>query len=388
MAYLDVPPPEPFSQSAITEMWEARGRLELKKRPPTSGEAAWANLAAVSVKGFSWPELSSAVDAAVALLGHWPQYDRVVAAWGPMERGNGRILNGTTERARAALANASTKPKLPAKVARSRGEKADEKLAGLSAICILVAEKIATFEPFQSKAPLLAEQLVGLFRRVAAKSRPRSPRADPPASTWPPRMRHAYASSVRLLTEFEDSGAGDRHAPLSELWELYEAWVSERVLDGLTNRFGTPVHEVNSASWIWMAESRRIAVYLQPSIPGASGKQGFRALGAVLEGVIATSRPDILFVRESNSESVLKVIDAKKRKKTMIPDDLTVNASKYLWNIRHASASEDFAIEEVLLVSPLGGPDAAHGEGRARTFGANPSASHDLPQELLDQLLM
>lgn len=387
VTYLDVPPPEPFTEAAVTEMWKARERLELKKRPPTSGNVPWAKLAPAKLMGVSWPDLSAAVDAALGLLGHWPQRQRFGPSWGPLERGSGRILAGTTERSRAALANASKNPDLPGKVARSHGISQDVSLAALTTVSLLVAQRIARYEPLQSVMPGLADELAAIFRRVAVRSRPTQIRSDPPASTWPARMRASYASSLRLLTVFEDVGPGESHAPLTELWELYEAWVSERLIDGLTMRLGAPTHASGTSTWTWSLGSSKFGVVLQPVIPAATSNDYFDVLGSSLMGVVASSRPDILYVAQSPRQTVLKVLDAKKRKNAMIPEELTVNASKYLWNVRHVDAVDDVAIEEVLLVSPLGGPSAAHQVGRALSFEANPTKVDALPDELMDRLM-
>src|SRR5205085_606273 len=82
------------------------------------------------------------------------------------------------------------------------------------------------------EAPTRRRLLAPLGAVAEAAATPRGVVDDPP-STWPHAMQQFYSRAAMALTELEIVGAGDDTAPLSELWELYQAWVAELVLNSL-----------------------------------------------------------------------------------------------------------------------------------------------------------
>lgn len=387
--YLNVPPPRPFSVDGVRAMWEARNRLRAKRRPPTSADAAWASLSAsLSDTKLAWTEMRIAANSAMALLAEWPTDPVPTVNWVPFERARGRILIRETERSVHSGFAPATGSRIPTNVATAAFSRERRKLNGLAIITAMVAERISVtgINVLGANGPIVA--LSDLFRRVSAYARPAHPNADPPTSTWPAPMRILYSASIRVLTQLDDIGSGESPAPLSELWELYEAWVTERLLAAMSHKYGEPMKDKNGNVWRWLVEGEEWAIWDQPVIlPQAPQTQSGRMLGRDLVGIIGASKPDVLLGRRVEESTSFVVIDAKKRKKPMTTDDLTVNASKYLWNIRDNSLIDEAIVDAVHLISPLGGPVSASRSGRAHVISANPSDLSDFSTGVLDLIM-
>lgn len=383
--YLHVPPPQPFSAEGVSVMWEARNRLRSKHRPPTSAEAAWSRLSASSFDTLSWIEMQSAVEAAVGLLSAWPTDPVRIVKWAPVESTRGRILVHDTERSKHLEIMDGG---VPVRVASAGSRRIERKLTGISVITALVADRISSHEVFMKAAGTAGAELSDLFRRISVRSRPVGLSIDPPASTWPPRMRVLYSNCIRLLTQLEDTGAGESHAPLSELWELYEAWVTESILAALTRKYGEALRVESGTGWWWRAGEDQWVMLEQADIPSKNPKaEPCKVLGTSLIGAVGASQPDVLLAhRKSGGLTSLVVVDAKKRKKKMNPEDLTVSASKYLWNIRDASNILNSALDAVFLVAPLGGPRSADPSGRSSVILADPSECSDFAGRLIEKI--
>jgi len=382
--YLHVPPPPPFSAEGVSVMWEARNRLRIKHRPPTSADAAWSTLSASSLDNLSWIEMRSAVEAAVALLSAWPTDPVRIVKWAPVESTRGRILVRDTERSKHLEVMGG---RVPVRVASAGSRRIERKLTGISVISALVADRISSHEVFMKVAGTAGAELSDLFRRVSMRSRPNGLSIDPPASTWPPRMRVLYSSCVRLLTQLEDAGAGESHAPLSELWELYEGWVTESILAALTRKCGEALRGESGIGWRWGAQEEQWVLLEQADIPSKGPKvEPLNVLGTSLIGAVGASQPDVLLAHRKRGVTSLVVVDAKKRKKKMNPEDLTVSASKYLWNIRDASNVLNHALDAVFLAAPLGGPSSADPSGRSCAIFADPSEHSDFAEHLIEKL--
>jgi hypothetical protein len=163
---------------------------------------------------------------------------------------------------------------------------------------------------------------------------------------------------------------------MSELWELYQAWVADELVQRLTDVLGQPLADSSHGTSLaqWADGAGIVELRYQPFIPGATGTAGAEILGVKLLAVIGNLQPDLLLVRNQQKIWRALVVDAKKRSGALLADDLSVEASKYLWGIRQASAKDSVpALEGVVLAAPLGGASATHAEGLAAVMVAHPS---------------
>jgi hypothetical protein len=200
--------------------------------------------------------------------------------------------------------------------------------------------------------------------------------ADPAPSGWPALFTSAYSTCLRLLSTLNDVGAGTSLAPLSEVWELYEAWVVEQTLAALVTVLGgsVPVGASDSCVGRWNDGTGQVELHYQPSVPPATSPRPATLLGTAYVTVLGGLKPDALLVRRDGDLVRSVVIEVKKRSGVMDSDDFTTHSSKYLWGIRSAEMpSEVPALTGVAIVAPLGGPSAALPEGRADVLLAHPA---------------
>lgn len=375
-AYLHIDPPSPFSNEDVRIMWEARNRISERHRPPTSGEVPWAALYSEPHAALSWRALRRSVEAAIQLLGAWPTCPIPAISWMPLEQPGRTVLVSRTERHAKQHAVRIVHGVAPTHTARRFAAREERRLHGLAALATLLADRISTYAGLEAQ-PDVRRDLANLFRRVAARSRPRLAATDPPPSTWPAPMSSAYISFLRTLTVMRDEGPGQASAPLSELWELYQAWVADGLLQSLTSILGNPVPESSRGTSLarWYDGAATVELRYQPFIPGGPSSTGITFLGVKLLGVIGNLTPDLLLVRREQNLWRAVVVDAKKRSNALLADDLSVEASKYLWGIRRAAERAMVpALNGVVLAAPLGGASAAQAEGLAAVLPAHPDA--------------
>lgn len=371
---LQVDAPPPFSNADLQVMWEARNRLSERHRPPTSGEAPWATLRAEERTAPSWRELRRAVEAAIHLLAAWPTRPVPDISWLPLDQSGGTVMVSLTEYQAKQHAVVLPHGVAPTRTARRVATREEHRLHGLSALATLVARRVAEYSALDA-LPDIRRDLASVFLRVAARSRPAHSATDPPPSTWPTPMASSYVSFIRALTAMRDEGTGHSTSPLSELWELYQAWIADKLLQGLTKAIGRPIEGSSRGTSLarWSDGSATIELRYQPFVPGTPDTPGVTFLGVRLLAVIGNLRPDLLLVRQEGETWRALIIDAKKRSNELLSEDLSVDASKYLWGIRQASARHIVpAVEGVILAAPLGGAHAAHTEGRAVVMSAHP----------------
>lgn|GEM_PF-2753930 len=370
---LDVPPPAPFSAADLTTMWQARNRITAKRRPETSGSAEWSQLAERLGPEVNWPALQDAVISASRLLAMWPQSSVPDVTWKPVDRPGGRELVSVTERARRSHRLPPVPSGSPANTARRRIVSKDRRLTSLAAISSLLATSLEELPGLEAE-PQVRERLIGLFHRVARRSQARRAVADPPPSTWPDMFGAAYSSCMKALSVARNIGPGEQKAALSEVWELYQAWVADVVLQGMRAELGPEAKSVASRTCLgeWTDDGASVQLHYQARIPAVGS---FSALGHELVAAVGDLAPDLLVIRSSNSSSRFVALDAKKRSDVVSTEDLTVNASKYLWGIRRRDALGDVPVlQSCVLVSPLGGPISARPEGRASVVTGHPTS--------------
>lgn len=372
---LRIDAPAPFVNSDLRTMWEARNRLVLRHRPPTGGDADWASLALVDYDGLAWEQLGRARDVAQVLLARWPTHPIAETEWRPLDRPGGRLLVAETERTLKNHAVDLGDRVSPAKTARRYSRPEDRRLLGLALLATLAAERLSS-ETALDEHPALKSSLIDLFRRVAWRSYPAWPVRDPPPSTWPSGMAAAHVALLRLLTTLRDKGVGESSAPLSELWELYQSWLAESLAQALDHALGPRItsHSSGSRIGVWPDGAGEVELRYEPQFSTALGGRGTDVLGRRLVGVIGTLRPDLVMARREGGEWRAVVVDAKKRSAPLEVDDLSIEASKYLWGVRfEGSKAVVPVLSAVFLGSPVGGQAAAHSEGRAMTIEAHPA---------------
>ncbi|WP_435123347.1 hypothetical protein [Micromonospora tulbaghiae] len=387
---LSVPPPAPFDPADLEQMWHARNEVTILRRPPTSGSAAWSQLERHLGPRIHWAALEAAVHAASALLADWPTADSPEVRWVPFDRPGGRILLSKTERTGKAHALAHPARRAPATTARRHIVAQPRKLHALMAVSSLLARELEAVGALAA-VPEIRARMVGLFRRLAVNSKPGFPVADPPPSVWPATMAGTYSSCLRALSEVRNIGAGTANAPLSELWELYEAWVAYSIRTALTELIGPPQQHTVGGTCLgrWADGDGILELHYQAIIPpyrAGRREHGFSVLGQRYIAAVGELRPDLLLVRRGPDGTTAIVIDAKKRQARVSTDDFAVSTSKYLWGIRRASNPDVVAaILQCVLMAPLGGPAAPLPSGRANVLTAHPAAPR--PDEAIGRLL-
>lgn len=247
-------------------------------------------------------------------------------------------------------------------------------LHALAAVASLLADRMEAL-PALDGQHAFRNGLASLFRRVAGRSRPLYPVADPPPSAWPASLISTYSTCLRAISSVMNAQQGTASAPLSEVWELYQAWVADQLVRGLTVVLGRRQACAGQADplGIWSDGDGTIELRYQAVIPSLRG-QALEVLGERFVAVVGSLQPDLLVVRRgTDTRSV--VVDAKKRSSYMKLDDLTENVSKYQWGVRRESSQALVPLlEATLLVAPLGGPTASSPDGRGRVVSSHPSA--------------
>lgn len=377
VTYLDVPPPTPFTDGDVGAMWEARNRLSVERRPPTSGNVAWSELKGVLQGKIDWESMEFAVTTARRLIATWPSNPEPAIEWRPVDRPGGRVLVGVTERNAANHARPAGSTKAPSVTARRTTVSRDRTLHALAAVAAILADRLNAMRELDSM-PEIRDGLSGLFRRVAQRSSPSKPLADPPPSTWPPAFARTYSAILRALATLEATGSGSNHSPLSELWELYQAWAAVAVRDAMRAELGPPKEGSVQGSCLgrWQDGDGCVELHYQAYIPAERGS--LTVLGRTYVAAIGALSPDLIVLRSEGSSHGMLVLDAKKRNSGMLTEDLTVNASKYLWGIRRTDTPDVVpAILGAIMLTPLGGTRPKSGIGLADVYRAHPAVGVD-----------
>lgn len=391
---LEVPPPPPFSSADLTAMWQARNRIQESRRPVSSGHADWSKMERRLSEAVDWRALRCAAAAAVTLLGNWPTTPTRIVRWLPPDRTGGVLLIGATERARRNHAFGPGTGGSPTLTARRFAVPDERRLHALTAVATLLGDRLDALMA-QEVDTDVREGLAGLFRRVAVRSHPQRPVADPPPSVWPSSMVSAYSAILRALSSLNDVGVGTSSAPLSELWELYEAWVADQLTTGLTRALGLP-HSGSVAGTVlgrWDDGDAQVELRYQATVPAVdptTRQRGLRILGEEYVAAVGALKPDLLLVRRGGTTKSV-VVDAKKRSARVTHDDLTENVSKYQWGVRRKGNPGTVPVlEKTILVAPVGDdttPCAALGEGRGGVIASAPTRPYaTLVEDLLNSL--
>lgn len=369
VAPLLVPPPAPFDDDDITAMWQARNRLTVRRRTPTSGAAAWSRVERAVGLDVDWSAIEQALAATSRLLGHWPQQHLPSVRWLPPGRAGGRELVAGTERSSRVHRSVGV-GRRPAETARRTTRSTDLTLHALAAVAHLLAERIHHLPGIDAE-PVLRDAMVGIFRRVAVRSHSARKAVDPPPSVWPDTFVAAYSACLRALATANALGPGQETAPLSEVWELYEAWTADRLREeiGLVLGASQP-STAGTCIGRWVDGAGTVELHYQPYFSTSGPRM---LLGHTYTAVVGDLNPDLCLIRVEGEVARMLVLDAKKRASEMVIDDLVSQSSKYLWGIRRADAvAKAPALEQVVLLTSVAGIEAGRAEGLARAVTAHP----------------
>ncbi|WP_282943933.1 hypothetical protein [Cellulomonas endometrii] len=387
VAVLDVPPPSPFSRSDIAVMWAARNELDIPRRVARGANAAWSRIRLTRSDGIDLVALARAIGEANRLLQAWPRRDTTQLTWLPVARAGGRLRVRVTERHSRIFEQHGDRT-VPRLSARSVGGVEDHTLRSLSVVSGLVARRIRQ-APLRVGDQDVRREVARLFDRVAERARPTRTVLDGPAASWPQSFRGAYRALQAALSELEVLGVGDQRAPLSEVWELYEVWALQRVVAGLSSTWGVPTAPTGGLlSWRWVAAGVDVEVRYQTTVP--AWPLEVDVSGTALTAIVGELRPDILLTVGRGANARYAILDPKKRAAPMKQDDVTAQASKYLWGVRAVRSGEiapEVLLHSVTLLAPRGGPSAVHASGRVRVVSAAPSVGSDQLDERMSELV-
>jgi len=379
---LRVPAPWPFTDGDVKAMWLARARLRLRRRKAMGGEEDWASLARTTGEGLALRYLQYAHEHARQILAVWPTRHIGSHVTKSLERSGGRLLPRASER-HARVVVAGTDGPVPLHTVRAVTSAEERTFWQLSVVAAAVSGRLLRTTVLDGHEKLRSA-LVTMFRRLATRSRPRTRVDDPPMSTWPASARNVYWSCVTLLSALEDIATGTAAAPLSPLWELYEAWVVEELTRALELRLGPAAMTLEpDAIGTWQVGEVLTSIYYQATIPPAGNPSRVYA-GRPLVSVMGEMVPDVLITRREEGTASFLVVDAKKYGTYIDIGALAENASKYLWSVREESSPvTNPVLRTVVLAAPLGGVQS-HPAGRASVFRLHPASG--ISEEQLDML--
>lgn len=392
MAYLDVPPPPPWTRADLKRMWDSAARLlpeHLRKADMGTapwGQGEWRR----SPERLAWERFDQCRSAAEALLVNWPTHEDESVAWIPFELSFGEELSMETDLGIGtdaqpiALEGGRLVPDRSAR--RIITERPAQSLSIYSAATLVsrLAIQLAERSPVGTIRADLLRPLIAVRRQA----RPGARAPDPPPSSWPLRFRQFYSSALGAVTHLASVGrAGDEWAPLSDVWWLYEAWVTERISVCLERILGRPDAEMHgdprTLIGCWTGANEVVELHHQVRFP-TGDKQVVHLAGEDWKSVTSLLAPDVVLLVKSGDWCKMVVVDPKEWKHLRI-GDVSTEASKYLWGIRRASMPErPGAVERAILVAPVSGPDLVDvANGRAEAIHAAPYAPPEqLPGEL------
>ena len=380
---LRIPSPAPFSDGAIDRMWNSAQRLPEPVQNYVRRRGLWSAKAAgvQSASDLFAPSLPKLVSAARHLVRHWPQSESWDVYWRPVE------LAGGLEDARGTMRHLGQVPvalvggrHIPTRTLRRRADLTPWRIGAVSVVATEVAYRV------RMQGGSYAEELVAPLQAVADLARPRIRGPDPSPASWPGQMRLFHTAALEVLASVSAAGIGTDRAPLCHLWVLYEAWISESLLQLMESELGPPVVPPTVTGGgrhgpVWFSRWKRglqtIELWSQPSIGGSGrafcGNPDFE-VGSVTAGLI----PDNVVAVDGPGGRTLVLIDAKHRgNEVMDASDAAEAASKYLWGLRAVGPLAMPAPRmEVVLVSS--GPPAtlfSPEEARTTTVQAVPEVT-------------
>lgn len=384
---VDVRPPAPFLEDDVDHMWEAiqDSPVPVPNRHRHQGSGGEGALGARSESALAWM-LPSINAACLRMLRSWPQVESVDLVWRPLDVVGGVEDLKVTER-QAARYSAISSPKgipLPGKTARRMHAIKDWKCQTLSQVARELIRRIEAQLDSETWNPSLA---IRPLRVVASRSAHHSRIADPPPSSWPKGGRDLYFLLLAALALVTSVPKGKASPPLTDLWRIYEAWISSEVIRSVNSEcniagvlLGEEEGEKVVIEWS-LPRGAKVHVLTQPTIGSER-----TTLGGVLRRSIYSCagvlEPDVLIICTpdgSSSRQSLFAIDAKKRGSGGLSDsELAEYGGKYMWNLRQKWGGGERSLDAMLVASPASkSKEGELGHSRIHRTIARPGDSED-----------
>lgn len=378
---VSLPPPDPFTDSALQTMWDEVGALGLDLEGGLDLQGAL-HAPAIFVPLGNAPRDSEVlvrlIGAGRQLLAEWPQEGTAVEVWRPSPVPGG-IENAvlTIQRGWQARWGLTHGTPYPERSARRAMTSDDWRLAGLSHVSTRVANALRGEESLFS----------GLFSQIAVRAAPADPQhVDPAPSSWP----HALLEFSQLAWRFlHQSRAREQGRPsgsvrLCRVWDLYERWVAAEAVRCVTHILDMAPRirrgrGSDAFSWCaeWAAGEMRVQIDSQHHFKAMAGAVGW---SHGYRSVTADLKPDALVVLDrGGGQTSLLLIDAKERGVSFGRDAAAATAAKYLWGLRDPAGMILDEVAVVLATSRQIDPSVFDEElSRMRFIHTLPSHSDDL----------
>jgi hypothetical protein len=359
LAFLDVPPPEPFTGDDIASMWAEVADSSLPLAQSVAVQGRGEGRGSVSGRGLSDEALPVALDLSRALLRAWPTKVTTDVVWRPPDSPGGREDAAITDRlgGRRSGRRPSSGSIIPDFVARRHGRSTEWGASGLAAaaqaLAAILAERRVSSDGDSERPTQILEELATRAGRGARG-------VDPPLSSWPHLAQATFRSILSALVTLSARGPGSDRVPLSDLWRLYESWISLRAIEAVTSSFG-PGTELDGCPWWaseWTVDGAFVRLHAQAQI-GATADDWISGHPSGIRSVSSNLIPDILVaVWHPDGAQVLICVDAKQRTLLtgMDPSEVAAAGSKYLWGIRDAADPSAFPVTSTLVASSAGVP--------------------------------
>lgn len=343
VVYLDLPPPRGFDTPGISEMWNALSVLPPSARAAVRRAALWDSGARLHYSDLAvhLPTLPDLLAESVHLLHNWPQKESVAYLWHPLGLPGGVEQVGRTLRSLHRVECAQLGDRVvPSKTVRRRGDSEPWKLHAVSSLAQSVKRRIAEHDEVTGTG---IPKLLAPLDAVVERAQPSHPVADVSPSSWPAPLRSWHQKGRQVLAEAEADRRLDGRAPLCQFHDLFEAWVTVKVMEQISTRFGEPVikNQPDGNSLLgkptffsrWTTEQGPIEVWAQKCIEAPIAT----VLGREIRSVTSTLAPDLLVATPNG----LVAIDAKYTSKTRVPiGTVSATGSKYMWGLRDGPDAE------------------------------------------------
>jgi hypothetical protein len=364
--FLEVPPPPPFGDGDIESMWEAVLDFPLPMASSLTIQGRGLGAARPASQPIAGEALPRAISGCRRMLRAWPTNETREMIWRPADMRGGREDLRATDRLGVRRGGISLSTRvIPDRVARWQRGTADWTSARLSGACRALADYLRE-TGFEGSGQALVRPLELVSERVAPSRRV----SDPPLSSWPPQARSTFRAVLEAMVGLAVSGHGESLVPLSDVWRIYENWISLRSRSVLEELFGMaePIGDGTAWSCEWDLDGIRVRLHSQREIGGPSNGNALHPDRII--SVSSNLRPDVLIsiTTEAGSQAVF-CIDAKRRLSTTEMDagEVATAASKYLWGIRMKDDPDLLPVATTLIVSSAG-LAAVHDVERSRIF--------------------
>lgn len=380
---LYLPPPSPFAPDAVDTMWDSvcSFGVGLPGSVALQGHIRAGTALELSEWNVGLELLHVAYASMRDLMLRWPVSVQGSLVTRPIEMPGGREDARATDRlaSRIATTQPGGRRPLPPRTVRRQGR---DELWRVHAVATAAEELRLRLQEAGAQRGwhLVDVRFNHMLRTVAGKSATSSATPDPPMSCWPLLLQRTFLAIRGCLAELRAVRAGERSAPLTDLWRLYEAWVGVQVYQALVRLHGPPIIPataglpggfVGSPGGNWHAkwefdEGLSVTVCAQLTFGDKAVTVGDMGAG-MFRSVTSDLTPDIsVFLTKPEMETRLILFDAKKRSGTgrvLSAGEVGEATSKYLWGIRNAiSMSSASAVEYVGLLSSSPGVEMHHPE--------------------------